>query len=213
MNSLIYNNLDLSEVMIQYMSALKILETELDILSDEFELTHKYNPVEHIKTRIKTFDSIAQKLERKGYTVTLENVVNHIYDVVGVRIVCSFIPDIYSLIEIIDNSQNIEIIEKKDYIENPKPSGYSSFHLIVLVKVGLSSGVKYVKAEIQIRTMGMDFWASLEHKMKYKFPNNIPKEVNDELISSAEDVRKLDYKMASLIKKVEDYQERGCINN
>lgn len=141
MNSLIYNNLDLSEVMIQYMSALKVLETELEILSDEFELTHKYNPVEHIKTRIKSFDSITQKLEKKGYDTTLDNIVKHIDDVVGVRIVCSFIPDIYSLIEIIDNSQNIQIIEKKDYIETPKESGYSSFHLIVLVKVCLSHGL------------------------------------------------------------------------
>lgn len=209
MNSLIYNNLDLSEVMIQYMSALKVLETELEILSDEFELTHKYNPVEHIKTRIKTFDSIAFKLERKGYEITINNIINHIYDVVGVRIVCSFVNDIYSLVEVIEKSHNIEIVERKDYIKNPKKSGYSSYHLIVLVKVGLSSGVKYVKAEIQIRTMGMDFWASLEHKIKYKFPNDIPVEVSDELISSADDVRKLDYKMASLNKKVEDYQEKG----
>lgn len=209
MNSLVYNNLDLSEVMIQYISALKVLETELEILSDEFELTHKYNPVEHIKTRIKTFDSIAFKLERKGYEVTINNIINHVYDVVGVRIVCSFVNDIYSLVEVIEKSHNIEIVERKDYIKNPKKSGYSSYHLIVLVKVGLSSGVKYVKAEIQIRTMGMDFWASLEHKIKYKFPNDIPVEVSNELISSADDVRKLDYKMASLNKKVEDYQEKG----
>lgn len=204
---LVYNKLDLSEVMIQYMSALKVLETELEILSDEFEITHKYNPVEHIKTRIKSFDSIVQKLNKKGYEITIDNVIKHVYDIVGVRIVCSFIPDIYTLINIIEKSQNIEIIEKKDYITKPKASGYRSYHLIVLVKVCLSSGIKKVKAEIQIRTMGMDFWASLEHKIKYKFPNSIPDIVSNELISSSNDVKNLDYKMASLIKKVEEYQE------
>ena len=195
------NNLDLSELMINYSAALKTIKTELEILSDEFEYSHKYNPVEHIKYRIKSYDSILEKLDRKGLERTNENVTEYINDVVGVRVVCSFIPDCYEIVNIIENSKNIEVIEKKDYIKNPKDNGYSSFHLIVKVKVNLSTGPKDVKAEIQIRTMAMDFWASLDHKIAYKFPHpeNLPQRVKDELKASSNIVKDLDKKMANLV--------------
>lgn len=196
-----------SKLMIGYASALKILETELEILSNEFEYTYNYNPVEHIKSRIKSFDSIIGKLNKKGLEVNLNNIEEHIHDVVGIRIVCSFIKDIYTLVDIISKSNTIEIIEKKDYVLSPKPSGYSSYHLIVNVPVNLSSGPIKVNAEIQIRTIAMDFWASLEHKIKYKFPENIPDEVKDELIKNAKDISKLDKNMSSLMDKVNNYKE------
>ncbi len=200
------NEFNLSSLMVDYSSALKILKTELEILSDEFEYNHKYNPVEHIKCRIKSYDSIVKKLEKKGLELTNENVVNYINDVVGVRVVCSFIPDVFEIVKVIENSKNIKILSKKDYINNPKDSGYSSFHLIVSVPVNLSTGIKYVKAEIQIRTIAMDFWASLDHKISYKFPHpdELPARVIEELKTSSEIVKLLDKKMAELVGIVND---------
>ena len=200
------NEFNLSSLMVDYSSALKILKTELEILSDEFEYNHKYNPVEHIKCRIKSYDSIVKKLEKKGLELTNENVVNYINDVVGVRVVCSFIPDVFEIVKVIENSKNIKILSKKDYINNPKDSGYSSFHLIVNVPVNLSTGIKYVKAEIQIRTIAMDFWASLDHKISYKFPHPeaLPARVIEELKTSSEIVKLLDKKMAELVGIVND---------
>lgn len=200
------NELNLSSLMVDYTSALKILKTELEILSDEFEYNHKYNPVEHIKCRIKSYDSIIKKLERKNLELTNDNVVNYINDIVGVRVVCSFIPDVFEIVKIIENSKNIKVLDKKDYINNPKDSGYSSFHLIVSVPVHLSTGVKEVKAEIQIRTIAMDFWASLDHKISYKFPHpdELPEKVIKELKTSSDIVKLLDKKMAELVGIVND---------
>lgn len=203
------NELDLSRLMVNYTSALKILKTELEILSDEFEYSHKYNPVEHIKCRIKNYESILNKLERKGLEKTNQNIIDHIKDIVGVRVVCSFIPDVYEVVKVIENSKNIEVLEKKDYIKNPKDSGYSSFHLIVNVPVHLSTGVKNVKAEIQIRTMAMDFWASLDHKISYKFPEDLalPDRVYEDLIKASQTVKDLDKTMAELVGIVNDIKE------
>ena len=192
---------DLSSLMVNYTAALKILKTELEILSDEFEYSHKYNPVEHIKCRIKSYDSIISKLERKELELTNENIINSVKDVVGVRVVCSFLSDVYEIVNIIEKSKNIKVLEKKDYIKNPKENGYSSFHLIVSVPVNLSTGTKEVRAEIQIRTMAMDFWASLDHKIAYKFPHpdELPQKVIDELKESSNIVKELDKKMANLV--------------
>ena len=193
--------LELSSLMVNYTAALKILKTELEILSDEFEYSHKYNPVEHIKCRIKSYDSIVEKLQRKGLELTNENIVNSIKDVVGVRVVCSFLSDVYEIVNVIEKSKNIKVLEKKDYIKNPKENGYSSFHLIVSVPVNLSTGTKQVKAEIQIRTIAMDFWASLDHKISYKFPHPdaLPERVKEELKNSSNTIKELDKKMAELV--------------
>ena len=195
------NSLELSNLMVNYTAALKILKTELEILSDEFEYSHKYNPVEHIKCRIKSYDSIVEKLNRKGLELTTENIIESVKDVVGVRVVCSFLSDVYEIVNIIENYKNIKLIEKKDYIKNPKENGYSSFHLIVSVPVNLSTGTKEVKAEIQIRTIAMDFWASLDHKISYKFPHpdELPDRVKEELKKSSNIIKDLDKKMAELV--------------
>ena len=158
----------LDNVMIKYISALKVLETQIEIINDDFKYIKKYNPIEHIKSRIKTADSIMKKLARKNYEFTLDNVENHIKDIVGIRIVCTFKHDIYDLVNIIRKSDMIRVIKEKDYLKEPKDCGYMSYHLIVEVPVELIKEKVWVKAEIQIRTLAMDLWASLEHKLCYK---------------------------------------------
>ena len=194
--------LQLRKILLMYESALKEMETKINIISQEFELLYKYNPIEHIKTRIKTPESIVKKLRKKGLEVTYKNLVNEINDVAGIRIICSFIPDIYRMVEMFEQTPDVKIIRKKDYIKNPKPSGYSSYHLIVLVPVSFSKGMTNVKVEIQIRTIAMDFWASLEHKIKYKYDERLPKNISKELIDCSKIVNKLDKKMSSLGNKL-----------
>ena len=206
----IEENFDLSSLMVNYSAALKILKTELEILSDEFEYSHKYNPIEHIKCRIKSYDSIMDKLERKGLDKNINNIIEYVNDVVGVRVVCSFLPDVYEIVNIIQKSKTLKIIEEEDYIKDPKDSGYSSYHLIVSVPVPLSIGTVYVKAEIQIRTVAMDFWASLDHKISYKFPqpDALPAEVYEELKNSSDVIKQLDKKMAHLVGIVNDIRTK-----
>lgn len=183
---------------LMYTAALKQLETKINIINDEFKTLHKYNPIEHVSSRIKSKQSINNKLKKKGLEPTYENLVKTINDVAGIRIICSFIPDIYKLVEMLENMQDITIIKKKDYVTNPKDNGYSSYHLIVSVPVSLSIGTIGVKVEIQIRTMAMDFWASLEHKIKYKYDKEIPKAVKKELKECAKMTQKLDRRMSHL---------------
>ena len=182
----------------------------LGILNDEFMIIHKHNPVEHIKSRIKTPESIIKKLNNKNCELTIENMMEYIRDIAGIRIVCSFLPDIYEIVEIIKKSNNIKILEEKDYIKNPKTSGYSSYHLIVEVPVSLSNGTEYVKAEIQIRTVAMDFWASLEHKIQYKFSGIIPAEVEEALLKNSKIINNLDIQMSDLNDVVKNYDKTTC---
>ena len=199
-------NENIEHLMFKYEYALQKVETELKIMIKEYEFNNKYQPVEHIKTRIKTRESAIKKLEKKGYEVTVENLKCHIHDMVGVRIVCSFLSDVYEIVNIIEKSENIKIKEKKDYIENPKESGYSSYHLIVLVPIYLENSVEYIEAEIQIRTMAMDFWASLDHKIQYKFSDIIPDEVKKEMYDCSVAIKTLDNKMLGLNRIVNKYK-------
>jgi putative GTP pyrophosphokinase len=200
-------------IMLMYNSALKEIETKISIISDEFQMLYKYNPIEHIKTRIKSPESIVKKLRKKGYPVTYNSLLTNINDVAGIRIVCSFIPDIYKIVDMLESSKDINVIEKKDYIKNPKESGYSSYHLIATVPVSFASGVANVKVEIQIRTIAMDFWASLEHKIKYKYPNKVPKNISKELKESAKMVTRLDKKMSNLGRNLIDEFEHDMVVN
>lgn len=196
---------EINDIMINYMCALKILEAHLEVINDEFQYKNNHNPIEHIKTRVKSTDSIVKKLQKYGYDFSIENIVKYINDIIGARIVCSFKSDIYELVDIIKNSSVLEVIEEKDYISNPKASGYSSYHLIVLVPVCLSTGMEKVKAEIQIRTIAMDFWASLEHKINYKFSKQVPSQVKQELIESSKIINSLDDRMNYLKEIVNKY--------
>lgn len=191
------------EVNLIYNSALKEIGTKLEILNDEFQHVHQYNPIEHIKSRIKTPESIVKKLKKNGYESTISNMVRYVNDIAGVRIICSFTSDIYRIAEMLINQSDIKVISVKDYLKKPKDSGYKSYHLIVTVPIYLSDRIVDAKVEIQIRTVAMDFWASLEHKIHYKFEGNVPEYIKEELIECAEMVSDLDGKMMSLNEEVQ----------
>ena len=207
MNNILINEREVSELMLKYNFALQLLETQFNILIKEFEFKNKYNPVEHVKSRIKSEKSIIDKLNKKGYEVTTKNMISHVHDIIGIRIVCSFLEDVYDIVDIIKSSKQFKIKEEKDYIKNPKTTGYMSYHLIVLVPIYLNETVEHVEAEIQIRTSAMDFWASIDHKIQYKFPSEIPEEVKNEMFNCAVDIRKLDEKMYQLNEFVNKYKE------
>ena len=190
------------EAMLDYNSALKQIETKLSILNDEFQHIHRYNPIEHIKARIKTPESIVKKLKRYGLEFTLDNMEQAVNDIAGVRITCSFTSDIFRLADMIRDQKDIKVISTKDYITSPKPSGYRSYHMIISVPVYFSDRIKDVKVEIQIRTVAMDFWASLEHNINYKFEGNAPQHIKEELIECSEMITKLDAKMLSLNEEI-----------
>ncbi len=195
------------ELMLKYSFALEVLKTEMNILIKNYEYKNSYNPVEHIKSRIKTKESAIKKLEKKGYDLTYENLEKHVHDMVGLRIVCSFMSDVYEIVDLIKNSKQFKIVEEKNYILNPKDSGYSSYHLNILVPIHLDNETEYVEAEIQIRTIAMDFWASLDHKIRYKFPSEIPDEVKEEMFNCSLDIRLLDNKMENLSQVMKKYNE------
>ncbi len=190
-------------IMFLYNSALKEVETKLGILNDEFQHVHQYNPIEHIKTRIKSPESIVKKLKRYGFETSVENMVKHINDIAGVRLICSFTSDIYTLAEMIGKQSDLKVLSIKDYIKNPKDSGYKSFHMIVAVPVFLTDSVVETKVEIQIRTIAMDFWASLEHKIYYKFEGHAPEYISEELKNCADMISILDDRMLSLNEAIQ----------
>lgn len=181
-----------------YNSALKEVKTKVEILNDEFQQVHQYNPIEYIKARIKTPESIVKKLRRNGYESSIDNMVNHVNDIAGIRIVCSFTSDIYKLAEMIGKQNDLTVVSVKDYIKNPKESGYKSFHMLVTVPIFMSDRVVDTKVEIQIRTMAMDFWASLEHKIYYKFEGHAPDYISRDLQECSDIVSMLDAKMLQL---------------
>ena len=207
MNNILTNEREVSELMLKYNFALQLLETQFNILIKEFEFKNKYNPVEHMKSRLKTEKSIIDKLNKKGYEVTTKNMISHVHDIIGIRIVCSFLEDVYDIVDIIKSSKQFKVKEEKDYIKNPKSTGYMSYHLIVLVPIYLNETVEHVEAEIQIRTSAMDFWASIDHKVQYKFPSEIPEEVKKEMYNCSLDIRKLDEKMQQLNEFVNKYNK------
>lgn len=190
------------EVILIYNSALKQISTKLEILNDEFQHVHRYNPIEHIKGRLKTSESIVKKLKKNGYESTIENMVKYVNDIAGIRVICSFASDIYEIADMISNQSDIKVYSVKDYIMQPKASGYKSYHMLVTVPVYLSDRIVDTKVEIQIRTVAMDFWASLEHKIHYKFEGNAPDYIKDELIDCAKMVSDLDAKMLSLNEEI-----------
>ena len=185
-----------------YNSALKEVGTKLEILNDEFVYVHKYNPIEYIKSRIKSPESIVKKLKRNGLESTIDNMIHRINDIAGIRIVCSFTSDIYRIAEMIGKQNDLTVISVKDYIKHPKESGYKSYHMLVSVPIFLSDSVVDIRVEIQIRTIAMDFWASLEHKIYYKFEGNAPEYISKELRECAGIVSDLDAKMLQLNKAI-----------
>ena len=184
------------------LAALKEMETRADILREDFRQKGCYNPIEHIKTRIKKPESILKKVYLRNIPMDASIVRESLNDIAGIRIVCTFKEDIYRISKIIQDYEDVEILQIKDYIQNPKPSGYQSYHIIAKIPVHLADGKQYVKIEIQLRTMAMDFWASLEHKIKYKFDWELPENIRQELKTCANIVDSLDNNMQDLHKKV-----------
>lgn len=198
-------------VMFLYDSALKEINTKIEILNNEFLHIYNYNPIEHIKSRLKTPDSIVKKLKRYGYEVTIDNMVEKLNDIAGIRIICSFTSDIYQIAEMITKQSDVTVLYVKDYIQNPKPNGYKSYHMVVTIPIYLTDGPVDTKVEVQIRTIAMDFWASLEHKIYYKFEGNAPAYLQQELKACADVVNMLDGKMFSLnqaILKLSEQQQK-----
>lgn len=186
------------KLMFIYSIAIRELEIKIEILKDEFKIFYDYDLIDHVNTRIKTPESIINKMKNRGLELTYKEMVKNVNDIAGVRIICPLKKDIFSIKELIRKFPGIQIFKEKDYVTKPKKSGYSSYHLIVEVPVTLSQNIIYVKVEIQIRTMAMDFWATLEHKMKYKPEEKISKKEEKEWINCAKMIHKLDNKMLLL---------------
>ncbi len=197
------NSHDLRMAMLPYSSALKVVNMYIDTITDELFAHKRHNPIEHVKSRLKRPSSIARKLEKKGFEPTLENALKYIDDIAGIRIVCQFQDDIYKVSEVIQNFDNIRVIHIKDYIKNPKENGYRSYHMHVEIPVKMLDGEKWVQVEFQLRTVAMDFWASLEHKIRYKNESEIPDAISSELKLCATLVEKMDAEMQSLNNQIE----------
>ncbi|WP_034481470.1 GTP pyrophosphokinase [Butyrivibrio sp. AE2015] len=195
---------DFQILMMKYDCALSEVRTKLDVLNKELSLINNRNPFESIKMRIKTPTSIYNKLSNKGVDFTVENISKNLSDIAGIRVICSFIDDIYMLADCLAKQDDITVIQKKDYIENPKASGYRSLHLIIEVPIFLTTEKEYMKVEVQFRTIAMDFWASLEHKMKYK--KNIQNQdvISDDLKFSADLINQLDLRMQQIREKIDE---------
>lgn len=157
-----------NELMMKYRCTIREIQTKLEVLNDEFSVQYKRNPISFIKTRIKSLESIYRKLQKNGCEFTLENIQTQLNDVAGIRVVCAFIDDIYTVADLLASQDDITVLQVKDYIKNPKPNGYRSYHMIIEIPVFFSKGKTPMRAEVQIRTNGMDFWATLEHQLRYK---------------------------------------------
>ena len=197
------NSHDLRIAMLPYTSALKLVDMYIDTIEEELFTYKSHNPIEHVKSRLKRPSSIARKLEKRGYEPTLENALKYIDDIAGVRIVCQFQDDIYKVAEVIKNFKNIRIVQIKDYIKEPKENGYRSYHMHVEIPVRMLHGEEMVKVEIQLRTVAMDFWASLEHKIRYKNESDIPEHVSKELKLCATMVEQMDDQRQHLNNEIE----------
>lgn len=185
------------ELLAYYRCAIMEMETKFRVLNEQFSLQYDRNPIESIKSRIKSMDSLLKKIKVKNVNLTLQDIENQITDIAGVRVVCSFPEDIYLLYDCLAKQDDIKVLEVKDYIKNPKPSGYRSLHLIVEIPIFLRNEKRNMKVEVQLRTIAMDFWASLEHKLRYKkdIPEDILRGLSKELSECAETIARLDYKM------------------
>ncbi len=192
------------ELMMMYHSAIREVTTKLEILNDELSLKNKNNPIQFIKSRIKKPLSILNKLQKLEKNISVESIMNYLDDVAGLRVICSFIDDVYKIADMLVKQDDIVLIQAKDYIKNPKPNGYRSYHLIIEVPVFFSDKKQWVRVEIQIRTVAMDFWASLEHQVRYKKDVKDTKEVEKELKECADTIASTDLQMMNIRNKLEE---------
>ena len=179
----------------RYQAALTEVKTKLDILNEEFRVRYSRNPIHHMESRIKDPASVAKKLARKGFSPTPENAVEQLKDIAGIRVVCAYRDDVYAIAKLLTGQDDIRLIRTRDYIKEPKANGYRSLHLIVEIPVFLSTGKQYLPVEVQIRTIAMDFWASLEHRIRYKVEFQVPEDLNQELFDAAQRIAEVDEDM------------------
>ncbi len=193
---------DFEKLMTYYKCAIMEIETKFHVLNEEFSLEHDRNPISSIKSRLKSPESILEKLKRRGFEMSLESVEKKLNDIAGVRVICSFPADVYTLAESFLQQDDITLIEKKDYIANPKPNGHRSLHMIVEIPIFLAHEKRSMKVELQLRTIAMDFWASLEHQLRYKKENKFSEKMADELYLCAEISAELDKRMDALRSRI-----------
>ncbi|MCU4673184.1 GTP pyrophosphokinase family protein [Microbacterium fluvii] len=193
---------EFQHLLLEYEFGLREVETKLGILRDEFQQMHDYNPIEHVSSRVKAADSIVDKVARKGIEPDFDTIRASITDIAGVRVTCSFVADAYRLFDLLTAQDDITILRVKDYIAEPKPNGYKSLHAVVQVPVFLSSGRVDVPVEVQFRTIAMDFWASLEHKIYYKYDARVPGSLLAELKDAADTAAELDSRMERLHREL-----------
>ncbi len=199
------------EMMLMYDCGIKEVKTKLEILNNEFQIQQQRNPIEYLKSRVKSLESIVKKLHKKGYTLSVENAMKELNDIAGIRVICSFIDDIYSVADMLKNQDDITVILEKDYIQHPKPNGYRSYHMVLEVPVFFSQRKQNVKVEVQIRTIAMDFWASLEHKLYYKETDITSEEISQRLKKCADIIADTDIEMQS-IRSVVEHWEAGKLS-
>ena len=194
---------EMNETLLIYRSAIKEVKTKLDILDDELKIRRKRNPIEYMKSRVKTPGSIMDKLQRKELEMSIDSAKKNLNDIAGIRVICSFVGDIYDIAEMLKRQDDIILIEEKDYIKNPKSNGYRSLHLVVEVPIFFSDHAEPVRVEVQIRTIAMDFWASLEHKLYYKTSGESPVHITNDLKECADVIASTDIRMQDIQREVE----------
>lgn len=192
-----------------YRAGIQEIQTKLEILDGEFRMQFGHNPIHHIESRLKSPDSILEKLRRKGLDLSLENARTHLTDIAGIRVICNYIDDIYRIAELLTGQDDVTLVRTKDYIQSPKPNGYRSLHLVIEVPIFLSRGPEPVNVEIQIRTIAMDFWASLEHQLRYKGDTPVSDRLRQKLYECALESSALDVKMQEIYQELQGQSEEN----
>lgn len=195
------------DLQVMYRSAIREVSTRLEILDDEFQFRHKRNPIHHTQSRLKSPQSVMEKMGRRGLAPTVAVLRKELTDIAGIRVICSYVDDIYQLAKLLVSQPDIKLVRKNDYIKEPKPNGYRSLHMVISVPVYFSTGVQRVPVEIQIRTIAMDFWASLEHELRYKAVADISRELVQELYDCAQSIAQLDERMQAVYRRVEEIEQ------
>ena len=190
------------KVMMMYNCAIREVRTKFEVLNDELSTTDNRNPIEMIKSRVKKPESIVGKLMRRNLAINMENIMEEIHDVAGIRVICSFVDDIFKVADMLSAQDDVTVLQVKDYIKNPKENGYRSYHMIIEIPVFFSNVKQSIKVEVQLRTIAMDFWASLEHSMKYKKDIKNSEEIADELKKCADLISDTDFKMQEINNKI-----------
>ena len=206
---LMNNDLEVSiqeflDQMMIYRSGIREIRTKLEVLDDEFQTKYSYNPIHHIESRLKSIKSIMDKVKEKGLEITIDNIRKNVTDIAGIRVICNYLDDIYRIEDLLLAQNDVKLLRRRDYIKTPKPSGYQSLHLIVEVPIFLSDGPFPIPVEIQIRTIAMDFWASLEHKLKYKTDNEVAEDLRYRLKICAKAIQELDTEMQNINNAIAD---------